>query len=255
MFFLDVQGTLISDHDKSLIHGAKELIDFLNVKNLPYVIITNNTKKLGFLEELRLKGLAIKGDAYLDPFSVLGQILEPCKVAAFGAYEFLQSLENLGFELDFTKPNALLLASYDAFSFKDFATMIELIKQGVRFIAMHETSIYKKDGRLYPGVGSIVAMLENAVKFKYEVVGKPSPAFYKEALNLIRKQNSKIDFEDIRIISDDFKGDLLKAKELGMKTVLVLSGKLSDTKGLDTDLLDGVYPSIFEFLEELKCQI
>ncbi|EOG3949230.1 HAD family hydrolase, partial [Campylobacter jejuni] len=27
MFFLDVQGTLISDHDKSLIHGAKELID------------------------------------------------------------------------------------------------------------------------------------------------------------------------------------------------------------------------------------
>ncbi|MCC2987870.1 HAD family hydrolase, partial [Campylobacter jejuni] len=43
MFFLDVQGTLISDHDKSLIHGAKELIDFLNAKNLPYVIITNNT--------------------------------------------------------------------------------------------------------------------------------------------------------------------------------------------------------------------
>ena len=32
MFFLDVQGTLISDHDKSLIHGAKELIDFLNEK-------------------------------------------------------------------------------------------------------------------------------------------------------------------------------------------------------------------------------
>lgn len=48
MFFLDVQGTLISDHDKSLIHGAKELIDFLNAKNLPYLIITNNTKNLIF---------------------------------------------------------------------------------------------------------------------------------------------------------------------------------------------------------------
>ena len=55
MFFLDVQGTLISDHDKSLIHGAKELIDFLNAKNLPYLIITNNTKKLDFLEKLREK--------------------------------------------------------------------------------------------------------------------------------------------------------------------------------------------------------
>ncbi|ENR8452015.1 HAD family hydrolase, partial [Campylobacter coli] len=26
-------------------------------------------------------------------------------------------------------------------------------------------------------------------------------------------------------------------------------------KGLDTDLLDGVYPSVFEFLKDLKCQI
>lgn len=32
MFFLDVQGTLISDYDKDLIHGAKELIDFFKCK-------------------------------------------------------------------------------------------------------------------------------------------------------------------------------------------------------------------------------
>lgn len=99
-----------------------------------------------------------------------------------------------------------------------------------------------------------MAMLKNAIDFEYEVVGKPSIAFYKEALNLIRRQNSKIDFEDIKIISDDFRGDLLKAKELGMKTLLVLSGKISDTKGLDTDLLDGVYPSVLEILKDLKCQ-
>ncbi|PJP21037.1 HAD-IIA family hydrolase, partial [Campylobacter jejuni] len=224
-------------------------------KNLPYVIITNNTKKLDFLEKLQQKGLAIKENAYIDPFSVLKHLLKPCKVAAFGADEFVKSLENLGFELDFVNPSAVLVASYDDFKFVDFASMIELARREVRFIAMHETSIYKKDGRPYPGVGSIMAMLKNAIDFEYEVVGKPSIAFYKEALNLIRKQNSKIDFEDIKIISDDFRGDLLKAKELGMKTLLVLSGKISDTKGLDTDLLDGVYPSVFEFLKELKCQI
>ncbi|EFO9456410.1 HAD family hydrolase, partial [Campylobacter coli] len=27
------------------------------------------------------------------------------------------------------------------------------------------------------------------------------------------------------------------------------------TKGLDTDLLDGVYPSVLEILKDLKCQI
>ncbi|EAJ2862620.1 HAD-IIA family hydrolase [Campylobacter coli] len=255
MFFLDVQGTLISDADKSLIYGAKELIDFLNMKNIPYVVITNNTKKIDFLERLRQKGLAIKEGAYIDPFSVLRYILRPCKVAAFGADEFIQSLEELGFKMDFENPMAVLVASYDDFKFQDFALMMEYAKEGVQFIAMHESSIYKKDGRPYPGVGSIMAMLKNAIDFEYEVVGKPSIAFYKEALNLIRRQNSKIDFEDIKIISDDFRGDLLKAKELGMKTLLVLSGKISDTKGLDTDLLDGVYPSVLEILKDLKCQI
>ncbi|EOE7387878.1 HAD family hydrolase, partial [Campylobacter jejuni] len=137
MFFLDVQGTLISDHDKSLIYGAKELIDFLNAKNLPYLIITNNTKKLDFLEKLQQKGLAIKENAYIDPFSVLKHLLRPCKVAAFGADEFVKSLENLGFELDFVNPSAVLVASYDDFKFKDFATMIELARREVRFIAMH----------------------------------------------------------------------------------------------------------------------
>lgn len=255
MFFLDVQGTLISDADKSLIYGAKELIDFLNTKNIPYVVITNNTKKIDFLERLRQKGLAIKEGAYIDPFSVLGYILRPCKVAAFGAEEFIQSLEKLGFEMDFENPMAVLVASYDDFKFQDFALMMEYAKEGVQFIAMHESSIYKKEGRLYPGVGSIMAMLQNAIDFKYQVVGKPSAAFYKEALRLLRNYNKNADFEDIKIISDDLKGDLVQAKELGMKTLLVLSGKISDTKGLDTGTMDKIYPSVLEILKDLKCQI
>lgn len=255
MFFLDVQGTLISDVDKSLICGAKELIDFLNKQNLPYVVITNNTKKLDFLENLRQKGLAIKENAYIDPFCVLKNHLKPCKIAAFGADEFLQSLESLGFELDFANPKVVLIASYDDFKFQDFASMIEFVKDDVKFFAMHETSIYKKDNRLYPGVGSIMAMLKNAINFDYEVIGKPSFAFYNEALKLLKMQDEKAEFKDIKMISDDLKGDLLKAKELGMKTLLVLSGKISDTKGLDTSLLDGIYPSVFEILKDLKCQI
>ncbi len=255
MFFLDVQGTLISDADKSLIYGAKELIDFLNIKNIPYVVITNNTKKIDFLERLRQKGLAIKEGAYIDPFSVLRYILRPCKVAAFGAEEFIQSLEELGFEMDFENPMAVLVASYDDFKFQDFALMMEYAKEGVQFIAMHESSIYKKEGRLYPGVGSIMAMLQNAIDFKYQVVGKPSIAFYKEALRLLRNYNKNADFEDIKIISDDLKGDLVQAKELGMKTLLVLSGKISDTKGFDTGMVDKIYPSVLEILKDLKCQI
>jgi NagD protein len=58
----------------------------------------------------------------------------------------------------------------------------------------------------------------------YKVVGKPSFNFYNEARKLLNCDN----FDKITIISDDMMGDLLGAKKLGMKAVLVLSGKIKD---------------------------
>ncbi len=252
MYFIDVQGTLISDENKSLIKGASELLKLLNARNIPYVIITNNTKDLNFLQNLRKKGLEIKENAYIDPFCVLENMLRPCAVAAFGSDEFLFSLENLGFKLDFNNPKALLVASWDDFKFKDFAKMIELAQKDTKIIAMHETSIYKKNGLAYPGVGAIMKMLEYATNAKYEVVGKPSVAFYEVALDLIKKQALKAEFKDICIISDDYKGDLIKAKALKMKTALVLSGKIKDAKMCEREFLDKIYPSVYEIFKELE---
>ena len=56
-------------------------------------------------------------------------------------------------------------------------------------------------------------------------MGKPSDAFYNEALRLLQKQSANCQFSDIEMISDDVKGDLGGAKELGMKTSFVTSGK------------------------------
>ncbi|MCV3387402.1 HAD-IIA family hydrolase [Campylobacter sp. IFREMER_LSEM_CL2256] len=247
MLFLDVQGTLISDHDKSPIDGALKLIQSLNKEKIPYVIITNNTKKLDFLNYLQNLGFEINEKVYIDPFCVLKDHLKPCKIAAFGAKEFLDSLQELGYELDYKNPKAFLLASYDNFKFQDFASMIEYLKNGVQAIAMHESSIYKKNSRLYPGVGSIMSMLKNACEFDYKVIGKPSKAFYASALNLLKQQDCNVSFEKTLIISDDFKGDLLGAYELGMQTGLVLSGKISNTQGLDTTKLNFVYDSIKDY--------
>ena len=97
-----------------------------------------------------------------------------------------------------------------------------------------------------------MAMLHYATNCKYEVVGKPSKAFYEQALTLLQKQNKNAKFSDVLIISDDFKGDLLKAKDIGMKTALVLSGKIKSTANLDTNKLDFVYSSVNDYLKEIQ---
>ena len=100
-------------------------------------------------------------------------------------------------------------------------------------------------------------MLEFATSASYEVIGKPSVAFYEESLQKLRVQVKDAQFEDITIISDDVKGDLGGAKELGMKTIFVTSGKYKTADEivplLDENLKpDFIYKNMQDILEQHK---
>jgi NagD protein len=228
MFFIDVQGTLIEDNSKQPIRGAIAFIDHLNTSNIPYMVITNSTKyqSAEFLKYLNSIGLNIGNDHYLDPLMVLERHISLTeKIAAYGSKAFLDVLVDMGYILDYTKPDVVLIAIKEDFNADEYAQMIEFILSGARLIGMHETSIYVKNGKRYPGVGAILKMLEFATSAHYTVVGKPSEAFFDEALARIKKQVKNACFEDISIISDDMSGDLIGAQALGMKGIFVLSGK------------------------------
>ena len=259
MFFIDVQGTLIDDNNKQPICGAVAFIDHLNASNIPYIVITNSTKYASsdFLAYLNSIGLNIPREHYLDPLMVLERFIAPNdKIAAYGAQSFLDVLVSMGYTLDYTQPNAVLIAIKENFSHDEYAQMIEFILSGARLIGMHETSLYVKDHKRYPGVGAILKMLEFATSCPYTVVGKPSHSFFDEALLRIGQQQHGAAFEDITIISDDMSGDLLGAQALGMRGIFVLSGKYrSETEilpQLDQDQQPhAVYANMQEVLESL----
>jgi len=227
LYFIDVQGTLISDEDKSPLSGSIEFINMLNEKQLPYMIVTNNTKKPSekFYNFLCAQGFLFSFDKYIDPLMLLETRVSKDSVAAYGAEEFLTTLESMGYTLDYENPKTVLLAIKENFTHEEYAQIIDFLLEGASLVGMHETSIYAKNNKRYPGVGAILKLLEFATSVKYEVVGKPSKAFYSEALELLKKQDSKASFTSIEMISDDVKGDLGGAKELGMTTSFVTSGK------------------------------
>ncbi len=237
-FFIDVQGTLICDEKKEPINGACEFIETLNKQNIPYAVITNNSKEKSedFLKSLQEKGLDIKH--YIDPFSLLTNTLNHKKVAAFGTNEFLNILQELGYTLEFETPEALVVSIKKDYTNEDYALMIECAIKAKQIVAMHETSIYSKDKKRYPGVGAIMQMIKFATNKEYEVVGKPSFNFYNKA-----REITKLDFEELVIISDDMIGDLIGAAKLNMKTCLVLSGKIKDENEVLQTLKEQDYPN------------
>lgn len=228
MYLIDVQGTLIDDGDKKPIDGALDFIDNLNFTCKPYVVVTNNTKKPSdeFYNFLKSLGFNIPRDCYLDPFMVLKNSLHVKKVCCFGPDEFIKVVESLGYENTRKNPEAILVTSSKDFDSEDYASMIEMVMGGAKLIGMHATSTYAKNGRRYAGVGAIMKMLSYATGSYYEVIGKPSKAFYEEALKLLHVKS----FDKVEMISDDAVGDLVGIKELGAKTTLVLSGKCKSEK-------------------------
>jgi len=258
LYFIDVQGTLISDIDKSAIRGSVEFIEKLNAENTPYMVITNNTKKAShdFHAYLNSIGLNFSFDKYLDPLMLLDSRVEKEAVAAYGHEEFLKTLQDMGYKIDFENPKTVLVAIKENFDADEYAQMIDFLLSGAKLVGMHETSIYSKNSKRYPGVGAILKMLEFATSTSYDVVGKPSTAFYKEALKGLQLQNPEVAFENITMISDDVKGDLGGAKEMGMKTIFVTSGKYKSEAEIVPFLQenlkpDFVYADMQEILERL----
>ncbi len=244
MYFIDVQGTLISDSDKSPIRGSIEFIDELNEKKIPYMVITNNTKKASDVFHGYLKSIGFNFDfsKYLDPLMLLESCVEKEAVAAYGAEEFLEVLRGMGYVFDYDNPKTVLVAIKEDFSSDEYAQMIDFLLNGATLVGMHETSIYVKNNKRYPGVGAVLKLLEFATSTPYTVVGKPSEAFYNESLNRLKTQAVNAEFSDITIISDDVKGDLGGAKEMGMKTFFVTSGKYKSADEIVPFLKDELKP-------------
>jgi NagD protein len=258
VYFIDVQGTLISDTDKSPIAGSIEFIETLNARKTPYMVITNSTKKASkdFYAFLISLGFNFGFDKYLDPLMILESHVDKVGVAAYGADEFLVTLQNMGYVLDYEKPQTVLVAIKEDFMPEEYAQMIDFILSGAALVGMHETSIYAKNNKRYPGVGAVLKLLQFATSCSYTVVGKPSVAFYEESLLQLQRQVPNARFEDVTIISDDVKGDLVGAKELGMKTVFVTSGKYKSAEEIvpflkDADKPDLIYANMQEILETI----
>ena len=246
-FFIDVQGTLIDDKNFLPLEGSIEFLDYLNSKKIPFVLITNNTKRPSSEFKNYLRKLGFNFENYIDPLIVFEKMKNYDSLAAYGSEKFIRTLQKSGFVLDYKNPKAVVLA-IKLYSNEELSEIIEFLLNGAKLIGMHQTSLYSKNDKRYPGLGAILEMLKYATGKKYITLGKPSIDFFDKA-----KSYLGLNYDKITIVSDDLKGDLLPAKSLGMQTVLVLSGKIKNEKEI-TEKPDFVFRNISYLLTQIKAE-
>jgi len=130
----------------------------------------------------------------------------------------------------------------DRFNHESMTTALDILLHGGRLIAINKGRYYKaEDGRLKAGVGCFVAGLEYGASVEAEIVGKPTPTFFEAALQTLRQQqkgsslssssSSPLRNDEVVMIGDDFKDDILGARAVGCKGILVRTGKYRSGDG------------------------
>ena len=242
-FFIDIQGTLIDDAKRLPLPGAVEFLKYLNSRKIPFVLVTNNSKydSKDFMDYLHNLGFEFGEDNYIDPLMIIENEFKNITLKPYGNKNFVKIISEKFNVSD--NPDALLLA-IKIFTPDQISEIIEYLLNGARLYGMHKTSLFAKNNRRYPGLGAVLEMLKFATGRDYEVFGKPSLKFFEKA-----KEKIGVNFDKITIISDDLYGDLLPAKKLGMKSILVLSGKVK-SKNEISEKPDGIYENLGEYLNK-----
>jgi len=119
----------------------------------------------------------------------------------------------------------------EALSFRNLDIAFRHIKAGAAFIAMHRNPWWMTERGITLDAGSLVAGLEFAAGRQAVITGKPSPVVFREAMAELRAdvravRGPALRLGEVAMVGDDPRADIAAAKRVGLRGLLVLSGKV-----------------------------
>jgi HAD superfamily hydrolase (TIGR01458 family) len=242
---LDIDGVLHVSGEP--IAGAAGAIRRLrdNGHRLRFVTNTTTRSRLQLAEELRSHGFELEDDDVQTAADTAAKRLRGKRVLALTMHAIVHDLE--GLELVGEGADAVLLGGADetpetnlVFSYMNLARAFAELDAGAELYCLHRNRWWQTKRGPMLDAGAFVAGLEYASQTEATVLGKPSPAYFEAACEAL-----DADPDMTWMIGDDLESDIVGANALGMRTVLVRTGKFRpDTVERSTVQPDGIVSSL-----------
>jgi len=209
----------------SLIPGAKKIINILRHKSIPMRFITNTTRmtKQNLLTKLESMGLTLKIN---EVFAAPHAAIDYCKAKGYNRIELVvpdkkMEVEFAEFDLNTKDPEAIIIGDMgELFTFNLLNGLFNKILHGAKIVALHKNKYWNSGKGLILDVGAFVSALEFASGESAVVLGKPKPLLFQLAV-----QTWGLPFQSIYMVGDDIDSDISGAKNVGMQSILVKTGK------------------------------
>lgn len=244
-FLLDLDGVLWLD--KETIPGAKEAILYLQSlkKNLMYVSNTSSRSREEALAQFQRMGIPDDGTklymASEQTARYLGEIIPGGTVYCVGSLGLVLELKRAGlrvFEGDSISHQAIdfvVIGKDKKINYQKLSLAAEAIRLGAQFVAVNLDVTVPGLNSLEPGAGAIAAAISAMVGRPPDItMGKPSTLL----LELALKQTG-LNPSQCVMVGDTLEADIAAGNQLGMTTILVLTGNasLADAKNLKDTML------------------
>ena len=188
-WLMDMDGVLV--HEQTAIPGADRFLARLRERELPFLVLTNNSiyTRRDLAARLSHIGLNVPEEAIWTSALATARFLENQRPggSAFviGEAGLTTALHDIGYTMSEREPDYVVLGETRTYSFERITQAIRLIAGGARFIATNpDPTGPTPDGPL-PATGSVAALISRATGVAPYFVGKPNPLMMRSALNAI----------------------------------------------------------------------
>jgi NagD protein len=219
----DMDGVLV--HEEEPIPGAAEFVRRLQERDLPFLLLTNNSifTARDLKARLARSGIDVPEESIWTSALATAQFLDRQRPAGtayvIGEAGMTTAMHAIGYVLTDRDPEYVVLGETRTYSFEAITTAIRLIEGGARFIATNPDPTGPSTAGPLPATGSVAALITRATGVQPYFVGKPNPLMMRSALNRIDAHS-----ESTVMVGDRMDTDVVAGLEAGMRTVLVLTG-------------------------------
>lgn len=219
---LDLDGTLYTA--ERTIPGAVEAVWALRARGLVVRFVTNTTtrSRRALAERLNRMGFPAEPAEIYTPAWAAGRFLRQRQARAYllvpeGAREDLEGVLD-----EEERPDYVVIGDLgEAWTFERLNRAFRLIlEHGAGLIGLGRTRYWRAADGLRLDVGPFVAALEEATGQKAMIFGKPDPGFFRMVL-----EDLGMPPEQVAMVGDDIEIDVGGAQAVGMRGILVRTGK------------------------------
>ena len=246
-FLLDADGVLVEGGEP--LPGSVDAVRSLEQRGIPFRVVTNFSQ----LHRQTLASWFAKHGLVVDPLRIItGTSAAAAYVAraypdrpvfVLAAEDARREFEGLALvDADAAEaaPEGSVAAvvvgdAGDDLSYRNLDAAFRLVRAGAELLAMHRNPWWLTPRGATLDAGAFVVGLEYATGRPARTLGKPSPVVFRQAVDGLNADlGERLPRRAFAMVGDDPRSDVAASQRLGLRGILVLSGKTRASDGLAT---------------------